>query len=845
MAIDLSKLQVTSRDFLAIFTDLIDTIPDLTDKWISDDENDPGIVLVKLMSMYGDMLSYNHDKAVLEVYPDTVTQRKNASQIFGLTGYKMHWYRSAVCNAYLINRDVQEAILPRYTAFNTIDGKVVYTYVGEKNSQWATIPSNPTGTGSLLEVELVQGTPVTPSYVNDYVIPHLTNKEWHHAFNFNVSKSDIVDGNKIYLWDKNVDEGSITLIGDNTEWIQTENIDIMDNAERYYELKVDENDRPFLQLISYWADYNPSGDFKVFYVVSNGEDGAIAANTLYKPISGVVTYNSATGMETDISGLIEMSNDASTIGRNPESCQEARKEYRKYINTHDTFITLSDFTKAVKRLEGVANCYCTDRTCDPNPTDMTVLDLNVYVALKDDIAGMNEEQEDEYKQYIVSALRDNKMIPLRININLHGIHYFTWNVTGKIYTKELIPIDRAQDIIVNLNNKFKNKYSVENMQFNSLVNYVDIVDDILNIDSLVKNVYLEPLIFKNTEPHTDISGETQYLKVDGPTITGQYTLQTGFVDNDSYVIKTIKLDNGNMVDAKDEIVSDIYYPTAVGVSKLELIFSNTNTSDFPRYVLTDENRSIWIYTTNDGKDLSTHGYYYNSVFYYDAEYVYPIEPEEGNLYYDITDYSQDPNPPQYLLYKYESGAYVGQENAYERIEQIPIIFLTVEHDISKHGYYNSLDDEFYLSEAFNPSEIIPKVDGDYYTDDKTEKVYSCDGSTYTLEPDESVVMHTYLLVDQNEDPLDLKTPIRPSKFVIKIDNDRHIIYDNQNGELVSESGIFLQGTINYETGQMLAEFGTKISNATFAYTRNCINMLKFEGIDVNKFYIADECLRKS
>ena len=88
-------LKYTSRDYNSIKEDLINAIPALSDSWTSREESDPGIVLIKLMSALGDMLSYNFDKQALEYYSSTVTQRKNASKLFSLIGYKMHWYRTA------------------------------------------------------------------------------------------------------------------------------------------------------------------------------------------------------------------------------------------------------------------------------------------------------------------------------------------------------------------------------------------------------------------------------------------------------------------------------------------------------------------------------------------------------------------------------------------------------------------------------------------------------------------------------------------------------------------------------------------------------------------------------
>jgi hypothetical protein len=51
-------LNYTSKDYNSIFKDAVDAIPTLTDTWTSTEDGDPGIVLIKLMSALGDMLSY-------------------------------------------------------------------------------------------------------------------------------------------------------------------------------------------------------------------------------------------------------------------------------------------------------------------------------------------------------------------------------------------------------------------------------------------------------------------------------------------------------------------------------------------------------------------------------------------------------------------------------------------------------------------------------------------------------------------------------------------------------------------------------------------------------------------
>jgi hypothetical protein len=133
-------LKYTSRDYNSIYTDLVEAIPTITDLWTNKEDGDPGIVLVKLMSALGDMLSYYSDKQALEYYASTVTQRKNASKLFNLIGYHMHWYKSAtnridVTNTQIVpNKFKGFLIYPEYIQNTTGQGE--YEEELKNYAQW-------------------------------------------------------------------------------------------------------------------------------------------------------------------------------------------------------------------------------------------------------------------------------------------------------------------------------------------------------------------------------------------------------------------------------------------------------------------------------------------------------------------------------------------------------------------------------------------------------------------------------------------------------------------------------------------------------------------------------------
>lgn len=511
----MDKLSVTSKDYQAIYEDLVKAIPEVTKIWNSNTETDPGLVLVKLESMLGDMLNYNRDKAVLEIYPETVQQRKNAAQIFGLMGYKMRWYRSARCITYLTNNSSDAISIPRYTKFVTRGDEIQYTNLDQIEI----------GAGQTVETTLYQGIPKIPSKVSEDLISK-GNEDWHSIYNFNVFASDIVD-NRIYIRDSNIDESTIVLI-DNTgdTWIQTENVSAETATNKYYELKVDNKDRPYIKLVSYWGTFKNVEKFKLFYLYTSGENGEISENTIGSIRSGIVDSD---GILTD-PAYITIQNNESTDGYNPETPDEAREESQKYINTFNTLVTLDDFTKFVKRLNGVANCIVTDFTTDPYKASssgyspLVKYEVKVYVVRKENYLDV---ERSIYKNYIANEIESVKTYPLTVRVVVDdeidgetepATVFYDWDVSGTIYTKEPVSMDRAKEILVNINNALNSIYALENVEFNETLKYTDVVNSIIKSDEIISYVDLDPINY-----YTDISDQTTLIENPKEVISGRYS----------------------------------------------------------------------------------------------------------------------------------------------------------------------------------------------------------------------------------------------------------------------------------------------------------------------------------
>lgn len=567
------KISYTSKDYTNILEELIESIPSISKKWQTTDENDPGMVLVKLMSILGDMLFYNLDIQSLEVYPNTVIQRKNAASIFKLIGYKMKWYRSAVLKCNIVNTYTSSATIPRFCTFTT-DNNITYCTFKQYE-----LESNTTNNGFESLIDLVQGIPITPVRATTNPYPD-NGKAWHTIYDYNYTSNDVID-NRIYLDYANIDQDHIIIIDNNgDEWALKDNIYLTRDIGKFFEFGVDVNDRPYVELIDYWQNYNVT-KFKIFYIRSMGVDGQIFANTL-KNITGNVWAKTGVGTEQtvyNVNNFINFTHFDSSFGYNPETPNEARKNSVVYQNTMDTLITLADFERATLREMGVANVRATDLTNDPgifvtnyigdinqdgvidsqdwdmlnnyltdsvqypltsyqrqladtnqDGAQLNQADLNCIQAYIDGNIGeagpyigqqtiktlqtldgfvvklyilreeAYEEYDDEaYANQIITDLQQYKILPLTIQVDLHSIQKFYWTIRGKFYTKEPLARDELQTIIVNINNQLRYDYSLDKMNFNTLINYREVLGKILDVDNRILMVDLDPIIYTDED----------------------------------------------------------------------------------------------------------------------------------------------------------------------------------------------------------------------------------------------------------------------------------------------------------------------------------------------------------
>lgn len=412
---DLNKTRYTHRDYESIKKDLIGAIPSLTQEWTSREESDPGIVLIKLMSMLGDNLSYNVDKNVLELFLSTVTQRKNCSKILSLLGYKMHWYRSAtvgmqirLSEEYDYEGNPNHIVLhPFKTTFRSSNGDVVYTLI-----------DNGPGSGDIdilsssynTMINLVEGRVVKVTF----------------------NKNSLVN-NRYYFAETNIDETHLWLtFGSSHVFELVDNLYLVtDDTQGSFEFNVDEYDRPYIELVKYWEDIvgntSTTAQFTLYYVLSSGSRGNIARNQLtqVQDISGSYTTGYVTnygigdvtrrvtassllitshpGTTSSLEDLQE-ANQFTSSGYDPQTVETAKEDSANYVFTHSTLVTANDYEKAARRVTGISSSKVLDNVI----IEYEGLDPAEIASRCDDDFGTVQEENKDGK--VVDLLKSYQVI---------------------------------------------------------------------------------------------------------------------------------------------------------------------------------------------------------------------------------------------------------------------------------------------------------------------------------------------------------------------------------------------------------------------------------------------------
>lgn len=593
----LQSISYTNKDFQRIYPELLELVKQLTNKWdpsISN-ESDPGVILIKLNALIADKCNYNIDKNVLECFPLSVTQTKNARQLFEQLGYRMKWYRSA--SAFISLKWVGETLsgvnytIPAFTMITDTEKTIVYTLVGTvptmASQEFIVSPLQLSSDGTTLNAKAIQGIAVKYDINGDTIITpqHL---DQDNRIYFNVS--DVAE-NGIFITNTGASNYS--------SWIQKDNLLVEEYGNTFYKFGVSADGSLCYLEFPEDAETIMKDGIEITYIRTLGQYGKVKPQQLrqfYSDISVVSSLNEPTVLSTQNVSLINYF--ASTSGYDAETINEAYKNYKRIIGTYNTLITLRDYLNYILSNNLASNGF----TCDRSNDIQTTYDIMEYSN------GLN------IRTNVIDKDENNVPLLSAFSLKLYLLKYFSDVSTAPIFNDSFVlqnsqELQNTKEYIADLKMLshdyapilpstatksnicfFKNKYPLEctvipqyklslaqelelkNNIYTALFNNLNskeiefgeeissnyLRNVIQSADSRIKNVILDNIEYRTYAVYIDENGNSQEVQVsgdippeftakavhpDGSIIPGTFTLdsqqiQTTLVRDDLYKHQT-------------------------------------------------------------------------------------------------------------------------------------------------------------------------------------------------------------------------------------------------------------------------------------------------------------------
>lgn len=379
----LSNLSYTNKDFNSIYSELLDLADRISPKWkpSQSNESDPGALMLKFDALIGDKNNYNIDKNILELFPSSVTQYPNAREIFEQCGYIMPYYQAAEVEVSLtldnepeVTDDAltEEGIIRLYSLdnFTTLcdaDKSIVYTIVDED----AFVTSDRT----TYTYKALQGSP-QPYILNNSELITYNNLDYNNRIYF--KESNIAE-NGIFIQNVRKGEPQQGL----STWQKVDNLMTEPLGTYCYKFGVSKDgSKCYLEFPSDIANIIGEG-IKITYLTTSGYIGNISKNTLnsfFADAINVKVSNAGTSRSNILSRDTEVQTSltsenvyirntkASTNGRDPETIEDARKNYERTKTTFETLVSLRDYNNFLLTSDQVSNGFVCDRSNDIQST---------------------------------------------------------------------------------------------------------------------------------------------------------------------------------------------------------------------------------------------------------------------------------------------------------------------------------------------------------------------------------------------------------------------------------------------------------------------------------------------
>ena len=367
-------MKYTSRDAQSNIQNLIEDVRASTHIWNPGSEADPGMILLKALASNVDLLSFNLDTQVDEMYMQSATQIKSIRRLGVANGYVPGWYRAPRTTLTIENTSEEAVVslnftLPDatnnicYAATNALEDltSIPYFVIPKPNAEYGDITDNDVVTlqpkGSLdvyhnrkdvVTRQVAQGT-LKSVIVNPRMM--VTGTKGVNTLTYRLPAQN-VDGELIWVQELTSTLDPIKFQRPEKPWTRDTKNDFVDSTQRRYQIAVDDYNNliiVFNKFINDVIQYNRL--IRVFYVETYGVAGEVSQNVI-----SLSTVDSAVAQVLKVThpaNTLDMPDRSALTGKTPLTASEAAEEAKNYVNTNDSIITLKNFTAWIRRQPGI------------------------------------------------------------------------------------------------------------------------------------------------------------------------------------------------------------------------------------------------------------------------------------------------------------------------------------------------------------------------------------------------------------------------------------------------------------------------------------------------------------
>lgn len=363
-------MKYTSRDVQSNIQNLVEDVKATTHIWNPGSEADPGMILLKALAAEVDLLSFNLDTQVDEMYMQSATQIKSIRRLGVANGYVPGWYRAPRTTLTIENKSEDATValdfsLPDapnnvcYAATNALEDLTSIPYFIIPKSEVITdsdkVTLFPKGSvnGQNSRTDVVTRVAVQGTMKSVIVNPRMlvTDTKGVNTLTYRLPAQN-VDGSLIWVQELSSTLDAISFTNDEKPWLRDTKNDFINSSQRRYQVTVDDYNNlviVFNKFINDVIQYNRL--IRVFYIETYGAAGEVSENvialsTVDKGVADVLGV-------THPSNTLDMADSSALTGKTPLTASEAAEEAKNYVNTNDSIITLKNFTAWIRRQPGI------------------------------------------------------------------------------------------------------------------------------------------------------------------------------------------------------------------------------------------------------------------------------------------------------------------------------------------------------------------------------------------------------------------------------------------------------------------------------------------------------------